>query len=88
MTDTSEQNFALDQGWRAIAWTRDFEHFRAIIQVAPTGECHWRVQRFNDNEAWFGKSPTLSEAHESCMAIVSASPLIIVGVGGPTSSRG
>lgn len=83
MTDTSQAEFALDQGWRGIAWTRDFERHRAIIQTMPDGQCVWRVQGLNEcNDIRQGLADSLEHAHSLVMQALRHPSLIIVGTSG------
>lgn len=81
MADHSQSEFALDQGWRAIAWTRDFDTFRATIMVAQDGTCLWRVQSLTlSSDQRSGQASSLAKAHEAITRIASANPLIISGL--------
>lgn len=85
MADHSQTEHALDQGWRAIAWTRDFDMFRATIMVAQDGTCLWRAQNLRDpSDNHSGKAESLAEANEAITRIAALNPLIISGLTSPT----
>ena len=92
--DNSQSERALDQGWRAIAWTRDYARFRATIMVAQDGTCMWRVFPFEQSAGHMrqgvastmkGQCESLAEANEVITRIAAANPLIMSGP--PTVTR-
>lgn len=92
MRETSQQEHALAQGWRPIAWTRDFDQYRGTIMAGPDGRVVWRVQELfaycapgASPRKQFGNSDSLREAEEAITRIVQTNPLIISGL---TPSRG
>lgn len=85
MPDHSQENHALDQGWRPIAWTRDFDRFRATIVQQQDGRCMWRVQNLElPADAHAGHCESLAKANEAITRIAGAN-LIISGA--PTIIR-
>lgn len=77
MADTSQSEFALDQGWKAIAWVRDFDRFRGTIMVDQHGKCMWRVQNLDvPSDVHVGKADCLELAHEAITRIAAANLII------------
>lgn len=79
---------ALLQGWRPIAWTRDYERFRATIMMAADGTCLWRIFPFEQTaahksqakaETLTGTCESLAQANEVITRIAAANPLIMSG---------
>lgn len=97
MADHSQSEFALDQGWKPIAWTRDYDRFRATIMMAADGTCMWRIFPFEQSveykhptrggwaETMKGTCESLAKANEVITRIAAANPLIMSGP--PTITR-
>ncbi len=87
-TDTSQESYALDQGWKPIAWTRDYDRFRATIMISQDGSCMWRIFPFEQSkthralgkaETIQGQSGTLAEANDAITRIAAANPRLYSG---------
>lgn len=88
MSDNSQAEHALDQGWTPIAWTRDYEKFRATIMMAADGTCLWRIFPFEQADERLrmgvastlkGPSENLKHANETITRIAAANPRIQAG---------
>lgn len=88
MTDHSQAEHALDEGWRPMSWTRDYEKFRAVIMQKPDGSCLWRLYPFDQPKGLVksgkaenvtGECESLAKANEVITRIARANPLIISG---------
>jgi hypothetical protein len=88
LSDNSQSEHALEQGWKPIAWTRDYDKFRATIMMAADGTCMWRIFPFEQNaalkvqakaETMKGVSENLKQANETITRIAAANPRIQAG---------